>query len=158
MRIKIWSPLPHGIRVSDAWGGGSFGDPRGDRKHAGIDYLAAPGESVHSPCDGSVRRLGRCYVDDDRYRLVELSASDTYGDLVYVRLLYVDPIVHPDETVYIGDCLGYAQDVAAKYSTDDKKMLNHVHMDVRLVKGVLLDRGVHPPGKVFINPEYLHFS
>jgi hypothetical protein len=146
-RLKIFPPLSHGIRESDAWGGGKFGDSRLGRMHKGIDYLAAPGECVRCPVNGVVRRIGYPYSDTQEYRLIEI---DTGG--AWVRVFYVEPDVHTQDYVVIGDLLGYAQDIAKRYNQPLREMKNHVHLEVRLRRGVLVGKGQEPDDPIWVDP------
>ncbi len=174
-RLRLFAPLQHGVRGSDAWGDGAFGASRGNRKHKGPDYLAAPGECVGSVCDGVIRRIGRCYVDTAEYKLVEIAT-----DGALARLFYVNPEVLPGDEVRIGDTIGYAQDISKRYppeklskrslekylvkwgasglddltpqQLDQLRMKNHVHFEVRLTKNVLVGRGRSPNEAVWVNP------
>lgn len=143
-KLRLFNPLQHGVREADAWGEGHFGAGRGDRKHKGVDYLATPGERVACPVDGFIRRIGRCYGDTPEYKLVEINTGPAW-----VRVLYVDPEVMPGDEVFAGDTLGYAQDIAARYSAT---MSNHVHLEVRLINSVLVGRGRLPSEAVWVDP------
>ena len=174
-RLCLFAPLIHGVREVDAWGDGDFGASRGGRSHKGVDYLASLGERVGSPCDGVIRRIGRCYADTAEYKLMEIAT-----DGALVRLFYVNPGVQPDNTVQIGDTIGYAQDISKRYppeklskrslerylvkwgasglddltpqQLDQLRMQNHVHLEVRLTKGVLVGKGRAPSEAVWIDP------
>ncbi len=175
-KLRLFRPLQHGVREADAFGEGHFGAPRGNRKHKGIDFLAAPGERVSCPCDGVIRRIGRCYGDTSTYKLVEI---DTGG--AWVRVLYVEPDVAPGDRVFNRGTLGHVQDIAARYppeklkkrvlaeyfarwgvnslddltpqQLDQLRMNNHVHLDVRLLtKHVLVGRGRSPNEAVWVDP------
>jgi len=143
-KLRLFRPLQNGAREADAFGEGHFGASRGNRKHKGIDFLATPGERVGSPCDGVIRRIGRCYGDTPEYKLIEI---DTDGALV--RVFYVDANVAPGDRVFDRSTLGYAQDIAARYGNG---MDNHVHLEVRLTKHVLVGRGRSPNEAVWVDP------
>ena len=138
------TPTNDGERGIDGGGDGAFGASRGSRLHAGRDYLANPGCDIGSPAEGRVGRIGQCYPDDPTYKLVEIQ-----HDRAVVRVLYVDPIVSPGAVVLPGQTIGYAQDIAARYGGG---MQNHVHLDVRLIHGVLIGRGETPDDVVWIDP------
>jgi murein DD-endopeptidase MepM/ murein hydrolase activator NlpD len=144
-RLRLFAPARNGIREIDDFGSGRFGASRGNRLHKGIDYKVTLGERVRSPCNGVVRRIGRCYGDTPEYKLVEI---DTAGAVV--RVLYVSPEVHPGDTVVIGDTIGYAQDISKRYG---RGMDNHVHLEVRLTNGVLVGKGRTPPEHVWVDPQ-----
>ena len=136
--------VPFRVRGSDAWGSGDWRAPRGDRLHAGLDCVAAPGDPVYSPCSGVVR-LGWCYRDDPRYRLVEIT-----GDDLIVRVLYVEPMVEDGDEVDSIKRIGSVQDIATKYG---QGMTNHIHLDVRLRQVAQLQgRGKPVADPRWINP------
>lgn len=144
--LRLMSPTHGAERGRDPGGDGAFGASRGSRLHAGRDYLANLGANISAPCDGRVGRIGQCYPDDPTYKLVEIQHTNAI-----VRVLYVDPIVKPGDDLCIGQTIGYAQDVAARYAGG---MQNHVHLDVRLVHGVLVGRGEIPDDVIWIDPAY----
>jgi hypothetical protein len=59
------------------------------------------------------------------------------------------PEVSPGDSVFIGDTLGYAQNIAARYSAG---MNNHVHLEVRLTSAALVGKGRKPTEAVWIDP------
>ena len=141
-------PLDRGIRGSDRWGSGGFGAGRGDRKHAGVDYICKPGDVVVSPITGKVKRWGYCYSDPQwmSYRLVEIAS-----DAMVVRLLYMLPSVAVGNHVNEGDPLGIAQNIAARYPG----MIPHVHVDLRPISGsgALREKdGLPLAGRIYLNP------
>lgn len=119
MRPRIVAPL---IRVDDA-GDGHFGAPRGDRTHRGVDYLCRPGDTVHSPCNGVVSKLGFPYADDSTWRYVEI----TDGRSRRHRLFYVEPLHHVGTIVKEGNVIGHAQDISLRYSP---RMKPHLHYEI----------------------------
>lgn len=112
-------------RGTDGWGSGEFGASRGSRKHKGVDYSIAAGSGVYSPVQGKVTKLGLPYKDE-KFRYVEV--TDKVGNRH--RIFYIQPNVSVGQWVNQVTILGHAQDVAAKYSTDDKHMKNHVHYEI----------------------------
>ena len=174
-KLNLFRPLQHGEREADAWGEGGFGASRGDRLHKGIDFLGTPAERVSCPCDGVIRRIGRCYGDTDEYKLIEIISGPAW-----VRVFYANPEVLPGDEVFIGDALGYVQDIAARYppeklsrpmlaeylrgwnvtSLDDLtpkqlnqlRMKNHIHLEVRLTGAVLIGRGRLSTEAVWVDP------
>jgi hypothetical protein len=117
--------------------------------HAGRDYIVKPRGTVRSPVNGTVGRIGQCYADDPVYQLVEIQ-----HELAIIRVLYVEPTVSPGDEVFIGDTIGLAQDITKRYSP---AMTNHVHMDVRMVRGVLVGRGEYPDDVVWLDPALFMF-
>ncbi len=111
----------HEIRKSDAYGFGYYGSSRGNRSHAGTDYVIRPGEAVLSPVDGTIQRLGIAYADDS-FELVVIDTKS--GDSI--KILYVQPIVEPGQDVKCGQLIGYAQDITARYPG----ITAHVHVEI----------------------------
>lgn len=137
-------------------GDGAFGASRRTRLHTGRDYAAKVGRNVSCPVEGKVTRIGQCYQDDPEYKLIEITAKGE-DHTALVRVLYVEPGVVVGESVVPGQCIGWAQDIAARYGGDDGGMVNHVHLDVRLVRGVLVGPGEHPDDMVWIDPRLFMF-
>lgn len=121
-------------RGSDEWGSGEFHASRGSRKHKGIDYACYPGTQIESPTHGDVTKLGYPYGDDLSFRYVQI--TDDHGN--NHRLFYVEPGVKVGDTVEQGDIVGEAQDIAARYSTPEKYMKNHIHYEI-LIDGTEVD-------------------
>jgi len=127
-------------RGTDAWGDGSFKASRGGgkREHKGVDYESVPNDAVYSPVDGTVTKLGYPYNPEPNepitYRYVEISDSDGARH----RVFYCEPSVGMGVTVDTSTIIGLAQDIAAKYSTPDRVMKNHVHYEI-IQDGNLID-------------------
>jgi hypothetical protein len=143
-RLRLFSPAHGPERGRDPGGDGAFGASRCSRLHAGRDYLANPKANISAPCDGRVARIGQCYPDDPTYKLVEIA-----HEIALVRVLYIEPCVKQGDVVQVGQTIGYAQDVAARYGGG---MQNHVHLDVRMMDGVLCGRGETPDDVIWIDP------
>ncbi|HEX8269757.1 MAG TPA: M23 family metallopeptidase [Flavobacterium sp.] len=111
------------MRLCDVHGCGSFGADRGSRKHMGEDYVTAPGEPVYSPICGKIIRVAYPYADNLSYKGVEIKNS-THE----VKIFYMTLTVPLGSTVTLGQQIGVAQNIAAKYSPG---MTNHVHVEVR---------------------------
>lgn len=129
------TPLQLHVRESDAFGRGHFGAPRGSRLHNGIDYVCKAGRRVLSPVVGRVTKLGHPYADDLSYRYVEVTTIDGLRH----RLFYCLPSVSVGDYVSRGDPVGTAQDIAKRYDTNDKKMVNHIHYEVMRDDGSFVD-------------------
>jgi murein DD-endopeptidase MepM/ murein hydrolase activator NlpD len=114
------------LRGRDGYGSGAYGAPRGDRTHRGIDFKAPAGAAILSPVSGEVSKLGYPYSDDFSYRYVEVT---TRSGLKH-RLFYVDPMVKVGDKIAVGQPLGLAQHIAARY--DEHLMNNHIHYEVML--------------------------
>lgn len=130
----IANPTGHHVRGEDAYGVGAFGASRGGgvRRHRGADYVSEPGELVHAPITGVVRRIGFAYRGNEYYRYVELTNQD---ETRAARVLYVGPLVQLGAFVRAGDPIGRAQDLSARYP---QGITNHVHVELR-ENGILTD-------------------
>ena len=126
------------LRIYDDFGGGAYGEPRGNHKHRGNDWVCMPGSYITNIKGGVVSRLGYCYSENLTFRYVEVkSAWVTSHDEadVYCRYLYVEPTVKVGDWIARGDTIGHAQDVASYHMEGtDKSMLPHIHVETfRLV-------------------------
>lgn len=133
--------LPH--RVSDPVGAGHFGAPRGSRTHNGQDYNCYPGTLICALSDGIVTKTNGYPYSGTEYRYIEIRDALERS----WRYFYVRPTsgLAMGETVYAGNVIGYAQDIAAKLSSDGERTLgdlgmsNHVHLEIRLPDGSYVD-------------------
>ena len=120
------NPTHRLVRGVDAFGSGDFLARRdgGARKHHGVDYIAAVGQSVRAPISGEVSRLGYAYGGDGGYRVIEIANSETKHT---ARVLYVAPSVQVGDVVVAGQEIGVAQDLSKRYPG----ITNHVHVELR---------------------------
>ncbi len=130
-------------RGIDDWGDGSFGAPRGDRTHKGIDYAADPGDEILAPIPGAVTKLGYPYAprpsDRITYRYVEIT---DYSGRRH-RVFYIEPTVNIEQHVNLGTIIGISQDIAGKYHRDDRNsMINHCHYEILDLEGKPVKPGV----------------
>src|SRR5262245_36222158 len=105
------------IRV-DKGGDGHFGAPRhrrtGAGTHQGIDLATKVGQTIHSPIDGTVIKLGwvnkthRYVAIRGSLDLKDLNGNVYPGEACVVRLLYLTPIERLKEgsPVSVGDVIG----------------------------------------------------
>jgi hypothetical protein len=124
------------IRPCCKGGGGGFLSPRSDngkiRFHAGVDYLAVPGEPIYEPASGSIERI----KNPGRPGLAGLLIVDAAG--YSASIYYVEPtpeikekLLHPSPDsekikVEAGQTLiGHAQAIHPIYPAD---VPNHVHV------------------------------
>ncbi len=129
------NPTGHGERAPDGYGSGAFGVSRdgGERRHEGVDYRSRVGQDVVAPMSGYVSRVGYAYSDDQTLRTVEI----VNPALNYVaRVLYVRPGVAVGEAVAMGDVIGQAQSLQARYPGG---MTNHVHLQIARKGGAWMD-------------------
>lgn len=110
---------------SDSAGSGAFGAVRGrGRTHRGIDFLLPAGETLLSPVQGRISKIGYPYGDDLSYTYVEVLVNEYYHRFFYVRAQH-DVGTH----MYVGTELGTAQDIVARYPS--KGMTNHIHYEIK---------------------------
>jgi murein DD-endopeptidase MepM/ murein hydrolase activator NlpD len=128
------NPTGKAVRGCDEFGCGGFGSRRdgGERRHEGTDFDAEAGQAVKAPLSGFVTKIGEAYVDDGRYRFVEISNPA----LRYVaRVFYVDPSVREGQAVRIGQPIGRAHSLEPRYPG----ITNHVHLELSRSGGRRLD-------------------
>jgi len=118
------------IRGCDPQGCGSFGAPRSDHTHQGIDIVAAPGAQVFAPISGTVTRHSVPYADDPRFKGIEIS-SPGYS----VKIFYCNPSVKVGAQVSVGEVIATAQDLRIKYPA----ITNHLHVEVRDANRKIID-------------------
>jgi murein DD-endopeptidase MepM/ murein hydrolase activator NlpD len=124
--VDFVNPTGKAARTEDAYGYGRFGASRdgGVRQHEGVDWIAEPGQPVLAPISGYVTRVGFAYAGDQDLKYVEV----TNPALGYVaRVFYVDPSVEVGQTVRLGEPVGTAHSLQAKYPGG---MTDHVHMEL----------------------------
>ncbi len=120
------NPTGKAPRQHDAYGYGSFGASRdgGSRPHEGVDYMVDAGQDVVAPVSGFVTKIGFAYPDDSRLKFIEI----TNPAIGYVaRVFYVDPSVEVGDTLRLGQVIGAAHGLEAKYPGG---MTDHVHLEL----------------------------
>ena len=128
------NPTGRAVRSCDDFGCGAFGSSRdgGARRHEGVDYDASAGQAVDAPISGFVSKIGEAYVDDGRYRFVEI----TNPALRYTaRVFYVDPSVSDGQAVHLGQAIGVAHSLQPRYPG----ITNHVHLEIGRLGGPRVD-------------------
>lgn len=119
----VISPTGLGIR-NDGAGGGYYGALRGNRKHAGIDFICIPGKTIVAPISGKIARVARPYADGG------YSGVEIVGELMTVKVFYFNPLEHLVKCfVTQGEIIGKAQDITQRY-LNDKAMTPHVHLEI----------------------------
>ena len=116
------------VRTSDDFGQGHYLAPRGKRLHKGIDFVCDPDTMIESHIDGIVTKIGYPYSTDLAFRYVEISDK-----VFWHRFLYVNPAVKVGDKITVGQVIGSAQNISKKYSTNEKRMMNHVHYEVHKI-------------------------
>lgn len=119
-------------RQRDRFGSGQFHASRdhGSRPHQGLDIVAAAGEQIFSPIDGTVVRDAQPYPNDPTFRGVVIQGTEEWEGYE-VKMFYVQGL--RSGPVDAGAPVGFAQDLSKKYPG----ITNHVHLEVRK-NGVLL--------------------
>ncbi len=121
--IKLIAPP----RLTDQWGSGNFGAPRGKRTHQGIDYACVPHSKVLSNVFGEVTKIGYPYDPNSKkkghLRYVQVTDKNGFD----VRYFYVFPLVKVGDKIGQGGVLGESQDLATIWPG----MTNHVHFEVK---------------------------
>jgi murein DD-endopeptidase MepM/ murein hydrolase activator NlpD len=120
-------------RGHDPFGSGEFGASRdgGLRRHEGVDVEAIPGQVVEAPIAGYVSKIGYAYADSD-LRFVEITNRRTRFK---ARVFYVGPSVVPGERVSLGEKIGRAESLQARYAG----ITDHVHLEVMAPGGGHVD-------------------
>jgi peptidoglycan LD-endopeptidase LytH len=129
------NPTGKESREHDAYGSGAFGASRdgGQRRHAGVDYVAEAGQAVAAPISGFVSRIGFVYGDDSSLRYVEITNPATGYE---ARAFYVDPSVEIGQAVRVGQPIGEAETLQARYPAG---ITDHVHLEIVDARGRQLD-------------------
>ncbi len=108
---------------NDRMGSGYYQASRGNRKHAGVDYITSPGEEVYMPFDGKLVREARPYPGD--YIITGcLLQGENYG----LKIFYMVPnfeLVGKD--LKVGTVIGVTQDIRVKYGS---AMTPHIHVEL----------------------------
>ncbi len=119
------NPTGRPIRTCDDFGCGEFGATRdaGERRHEGVDFDSVAGQAVRAPISGFVSKIGLAYADDEQLKFVEI----TNPALHYVsRVFYIDPAVAEGQAVRLGQPIGDARSLQARYPG----ITNHVHLEI----------------------------
>ena len=121
-------------RKTDDWGSGAYGASRGGRTHRGIDYICYPNTQIKSTVTGTFTKYGICYSDNPFFRYVEIQDDRGYKH----RFFYVRTHLPLGAAINASDYIGFAQNIAGRYSRPDKIMLNHIHYEIKY-KGEYFD-------------------
>lgn len=77
------------VRVSDSFGRGHYGAPRGSRVHGGVDVVCADGSTVYAPFDLTINRRSAPYTDPKKSAINDGLMVTTEG--VCFQFWYVKP-------------------------------------------------------------------
>lgn len=134
-RADFANPTGQEPRTEDSYGSGAFGASRdgGVRRHEGVDFRAAAGQSVAAPISGYVTKIGYAYAGDDDLKFVEITNPALRLE---ARAFYVDPHVEVGDTVYVGQPIGRVHSLQRKYPGG---MTDHVHLEVVDRRGRRID-------------------
>jgi murein DD-endopeptidase MepM/ murein hydrolase activator NlpD len=127
--MDITGYLP--MRLSDKWGAGWFGAPRGDRTHKGVDYSAYPRTAILSITYGTVTKIGYTYADNLSFRYIQVTqyGNANIGAKIDYRYFYVQPKANLKlgNLIHAGDVLGEVQDLTKRYPD----IINHMHLSIK---------------------------
>jgi len=127
--MKIAYPLFNFVlRGCDHFGCGHFGASRGNRTHKGLDLVSTPNEDVFSPIDGKITKYGYPYADHLEYRYIEITNDEFRVRLFYCELR--EDLFQVGDKVFQGDGIGKAQNISQLYTTKNKIMRNHLHLEI----------------------------
>jgi murein DD-endopeptidase MepM/ murein hydrolase activator NlpD len=119
------NPTGREPRGHDAFGDGFFHARRdgGSRPHEGVDYDSRAGQDVVAPVSGYVAKIGYAYPGDERFRYVEIDNPALH---VTARVFYVDPGVAVGDSVELGQPIGRAHSLQARYAG----ITDHIHLEI----------------------------
>jgi len=116
----------------DQAGSGSWGSPRGNRRHKGVDFACEPGQPVYSPITGKVKRVAYPYSDTQEYAGVVVENSR-----IIIKMFYLHPYKNViGKNVVAGQKIGTAQDITKRY--DGQGMTPHIHLQIDSIDPMLL--------------------
>ena len=119
-------------RISDNYGQGHFGAPRGNRTHKGEDFLCCVGSFILAPASGKITKIGYPYGDDLSFRYVQIETVEGLN----VRVFYISPTVKLGDMVFKGRSeIGISQELGQRY----KGISEHVHLEIKDEQGNYLD-------------------
>lgn len=139
---------PFRLRGNDKFGSGAFKAPRLHHKgkckwHQGLDIKVKEGQSIHAPFDIDFLRMAYPYTDTENPNRMK-GAKYRFEDGT-MKIFYMQPIIREHAPFLKGEIIGFAQNIAKKYSYKDKKtgkiykMINHIHLEIRKKDGTLIN-------------------
>ncbi len=135
--VRVGSPVGNPKLRSDSGGRGEYGASRGSRSHKGIDIQTEIGQSVFSPIDGVITRIGWAnsthrYVEiSGQIVLKDLSGQMYQGEECRVRVMYVKPSANAKEggLTRSGEKIGEADDLH-RNGQYPQTVGQHVHVEI----------------------------
>lgn len=128
---------------------------KGWRLHMSVDYVTNVGETIFSPIEGEIIKIGypeAKYSDDEDVKTITI--RDKRG--TDVQLIYLTPYKGlkakkgktPGTFIKLGQPIGISPDMRIRYKKTPRqfyryseKMVNHIHMRIKLKDGTYTDRG-----------------
>ncbi|KAM6964531.1 leukocyte cell-derived chemotaxin-2-like [Tautogolabrus adspersus] len=110
-------------RISDSWGQGRYGAPRGSRTHKGLDIVCEDGSVVYAPFD--VTLGGRVIVYTDPNKAAINNGINLNGGGLKFKLFYVQPD-RVSGTVRKGERIGVMLPMQQVYPG----ITSHVHVQM----------------------------
>ncbi|KAF3703988.1 Leukocyte cell-derived chemotaxin-2 [Channa argus] len=110
-------------RTSDNWGKGSYGAPRGTRKHLGLDIVCKDGSAVYAPFDVTLN--GKVTVYTDPAKSAINSGINLQGQGLCFKLFYVNPD-RTSGSVRKGERIGTMMPMQSVYPG----ITSHVHVQM----------------------------
>lgn len=121
----------YNVRGHDDHGSGSFGAPRGDRDHEGLDLIFQPDALVKAPFDCVISKHGQVYPSPARYKYIEFKGLPNTPFTDYrVRFMYVLPIANINQNYSKDSVIGKSQDIEALHD----QITDHIHCEVYSIK------------------------
>ncbi|XP_065546439.1 leukocyte cell-derived chemotaxin-2 [Lathamus discolor] len=117
---KICSSQPSNkIRGCDSHGCGGYNNPRGGRKHKGVDVVCKDGSEVYAPFTGNIDKRARPYGNNNAIdNGVQLSGSG-----FCIKMFYIQPIKYSGP-IRRGEKIGVLLPMQRVY----RGIISHVHI------------------------------
>jgi len=116
---------------NDKEGRGSFGAPRKERLHSGIDLLTERITTIVSPIEGKAF-ISKAF-SNSKTSGIRIEGTGEYTGYT-VKIFYIDPssFIKSGQTIKRGAKIGIPQDLSLDYSD---RVLDHIHYSVQVKKG-----------------------
>lgn len=113
------------LRGIDPQGDGSYGAPRGNRKHNGLDVEYKAGSNFVAPFDCKIIRHGTVQANKP-FTLIEVQGIGKFSHLT-AKYMYIIGLPVSDKIIRRGKSLGIVQNLHLYYPSN---MINHVHIEI----------------------------